>query len=97
VDGFAMFATDFGNMTVNAFLAWDAPSKEAVAFDTGSDASEMLEFAAANGLTIRTILITHTHGDHIFDLNRLMKTTGASAFVGDRELSLQGAEQFTAG
>jgi glyoxylase-like metal-dependent hydrolase (beta-lactamase superfamily II) len=38
----------------------------------------------------------HTHGDHIFDLDRLKEKTGAPAFVGERE-PLDGAQSFAAG
>jgi glyoxylase-like metal-dependent hydrolase (beta-lactamase superfamily II) len=91
------FTTPFTDMMVNAYLAWDSETGEAVVFDSGADASGILEFAAANQLKIVLILITHTHGDHIFDLDRLMEKTGAPAWVGDREPALDGTERFSAG
>ena len=96
LDGLAQFNTVFEDMTVNAYLVWDPASKEAAAFDTGSDAGEMMAEAASRGLTIRTIFITHTHGDHIFDFDRLREKTGARALVGEHE-PLDGAEPFSAG
>lgn len=95
VAGLQTFTTNFEDMTVNAYLVWEG--KTAVAFDTGSDVGEMLDFATARGLTISQILITHTHGDHIFDLDRLKEKTGAPAYVGDKEPALDGAEPFAAG
>jgi glyoxylase-like metal-dependent hydrolase (beta-lactamase superfamily II) len=97
VSGLETFTTNFEDMTVNSYLVWDASSKKAVAFDSGADASGMLDFATANGLSIELILITHTHGDHIFDLDRLREKTGAPVWVGDREPALAGAEPFAAG
>ena len=94
--GLLQFNTVYEDMTVNSYLVWDAVSKEAVAFDTGADASGLLDAVAAQGLTLKLILLTHTHGDHIFDLDRLKEKTGAPAFVGDRE-PLEGAVSFTAG
>lgn len=91
------FTTNFDDMTVNSYLAWDAESKQAVVFDTGSDAGDMLDFARTNGLTISLILITHTHGDHILDLDRLKEKTKAPAYVGDKEPKLDGTEPFNAG
>lgn len=96
VAGLAQFNTPFEDMTVNSYLAWDAATKEAVAFDTGADATPMLECLAQHGLTLKLILITHTHGDHILELDRLKEKTGAPAFVGERE-PLDGAESFAAG
>lgn len=96
LDGLAQFNTPFEDMTVNSYLVWDPASRTAVAFDTGADCTEMLAFAAAKNLTIRLILLTHTHGDHIFDLDRLKEKTGAPAFVNERE-PIDGAEEFAAG
>lgn len=95
VPGLRTFTTEFDDMTVNAYLVWDGQT--AVVFDTGSDVSDLLDFATAQGLTISQILITHTHGDHIFDLDRLKEKTGAPAYVGDKEPALDGAEPFAAG
>jgi glyoxylase-like metal-dependent hydrolase (beta-lactamase superfamily II) len=96
VAGLASFNTPFEDMTVNSYLAWDATNREAVAFDTGADCSGVLEILQREKLTLKLVLLTHTHGDHIFDLDRLREKTGAPAFVGDRE-SVDGAEKFAAG
>ena len=96
LDGLAQFTTPFDDMTVNSYLAWDAASGEAVAFDTGADCTEMLALIAGKNLRVKLILLTHTHGDHIFDLDRLKAKTGAPAFTGSRE-PLDGAESFAAG
>jgi len=96
VPGLKCFTTHFEDMLVNSYLVWDASSGEAVAFDTGADAGEMLEFLRAHALTLRAVLITHTHGDHIFDLDRLCEKTGATAFVNQLE-PLDGAVPFEAG
>jgi glyoxylase-like metal-dependent hydrolase (beta-lactamase superfamily II) len=56
----------------------------------------MLGFAKDRGLSIRLILLTHTHPDHIADLDRLKKETGAAAHVCAFE-PVSGAESFKAG
>lgn len=96
VNGLAAFNTTFEDMTVNAYLVFDPQSKEAVAFDTGADAGSMLDFAKENSLTIKLILLTHVHPDHIADLERLKKATGAKAHVCELE-PVDGAEPFQAG
>ena len=96
LEGVALFNSVFEDMTVNSFLVWDPATREAALFDTGSDGQPMLDFAASHGLVIRQIFITHTHIDHVFDLDRLIEKTGAHAFVCDRE-SLKGAESFAPG
>lgn len=96
VPGLAQFTTQFPGMTVNAYLAWDTESHEAVAFDTGADSRPMLEHARKERLSIRLILLTHAHQDHVADLARLRKETGAPAFVGQQE-KFDEAEAFAAG
>jgi glyoxylase-like metal-dependent hydrolase (beta-lactamase superfamily II) len=96
IDGLAQFNTPYEDMTVNSYLVWDPKTGEAVAFDTGADCGGMLDLIAQKQLRVKYILLTHTHGDHIFDLDRLKERTGAPAFVGERE-PIEGAESFAAG
>src|SRR5437868_8015950 len=56
----------------------------------------MVKFAADRKLRVQLILLTHTHPDHIADLDRLKSITGAAAFVCKLE-SIPGAETFEAG
>ena len=85
IDGLAQFNTTYGDMTVNAYLVWDPVSREAVAFDTGADCSEMLKRAALQDLSFVLILLTHAHPDHIEDLARLRADTGAPVYVPENE------------
>lgn len=96
LEGLQQFNTPYEDMTVNSYLIWEAVSGTAVAFDTGADCSGMLDLLADKKLRLAAILLTHTHGDHILELDRLREKTGAAAYVGDRE-PLDGAESFTAG
>jgi glyoxylase-like metal-dependent hydrolase (beta-lactamase superfamily II) len=96
MDGLACFNTPFGDMTVNSYLVWDPAEKVAAAFDTGADVSQMLDVIREEGLTLRLILLTHTHGDHVFDLDRLREKTGAVAHVSRRE-RMEGATAFDEG
>jgi glyoxylase-like metal-dependent hydrolase (beta-lactamase superfamily II) len=96
IQGLAGFNTPFDDMTVNSFLVWDPVTREAAAFDTGADVTDMLACATQKNLVIKQIFITHSHGDHIFDLDRLKERTGAPAWTGDKE-PVHGATSFQAG
>jgi hydroxyacylglutathione hydrolase len=85
LDGLAQFTTPYHDVQVNAYLVWDPASKAAVVFDSGTDCSAMLEHARQNGITIKIILLTHAHGDHIADLARLAEATGAPIYISNRE------------
>jgi hydroxyacylglutathione hydrolase len=85
--GFAMFNTPFEDMTVNSYLVWDPRSRLAAAFDTGATAQPMIDTIAGEGLTLRHIFLTHTHEDHIADLDRLAQATGAEVWASELEPS----------
>ncbi|PTX99813.1 MBL fold metallo-hydrolase [Verrucomicrobia bacterium LW23] len=95
-DGFAAFNTPFDDMTVNSYLLWDPATKEGVAFDTGASCVDMLAKAKACGVTIKLILLTHSHGDHIFDLPALQSATDAPAWISEAE-ALDDVGTFVAG
>lgn len=96
LEGLEQYNTVFEDMTVNAYLVWDPATRDAAIFDTGTDVSGMLDTIAAKRLTLRHIFITHTHGDHIFDLERLLEKTGAPAWTGEKE-PVAGAVSFAPG
>jgi glyoxylase-like metal-dependent hydrolase (beta-lactamase superfamily II) len=96
IEGLAQFNTPFNDMTVNSYLVWDPATRDAAAFDTGADCSDMLAKIRSAELTLRFIFLTHTHGDHIFDLDRLRDETHSPAFVSSRE-PLDGAESIEPG
>jgi len=95
-DGLAQLSTDYNGMLVNAYLVWDPGSKHAVAFDTGADCRDMLKLATRENLSIKMILLTHAHPDHIADLPRLREETGAQIFAPARE-PVPGAEKIDEG
>jgi glyoxylase-like metal-dependent hydrolase (beta-lactamase superfamily II) len=96
IEGLAQFNTTYGDMTVNAYLVWDPATREAVAFDTGADCGDMLRQIENKKLTVKLILLTHAHPDHVADLRRLKKTTGAPVYISEREME-EGAEPISEG
>jgi len=96
VEGLAQFNTTYHDVTVNAFLVWDPASREAVTFDTGADCSDMLQRIEKENLSVRLILLTHAHPDHVADLRRLRKATGASVYISELETE-EGAEAIAEG
>jgi len=56
----------------------------------------MLRVATRENLTIKMILLTHAHSDHVADLPRLREETGAQVFAPARE-PVPGAERIEEG
>jgi glyoxylase-like metal-dependent hydrolase (beta-lactamase superfamily II) len=94
--GLTAFTTPFAGMTVNAYLAWDPASGLAAAFDTGADCSEMLRELKTRNLKLEALFLTHTHGDHVFEFDRLREQTGCRSFACRLE-PFEGAESFEPG
>ncbi len=83
--GFAAFNTAFNDMTVNSYLIWDPRDRLAAAFDTGANCQAMLDLVGAEKLTLRYIFLTHTHPDHIADLEKLATNTKAEVWASELE------------
>jgi hydroxyacylglutathione hydrolase len=92
IPGLVCFNTPYEDMTVNSYVVFDPQTNVAAAFDTGADCSGMLQLS----VKIQQVFITHIHGDHILELDRLKERTGAEAFVSNRE-PIDGAAAFADG
>lgn len=95
-EGMARFTSDWGGMQVHSYLAWDKASREAVAFDTGADAAGLIAFLRDHGLTLRLLLLTHGHGDHLFETDRIIEQTGPDAWICEGE-GVPGIKSFAPG
>ncbi len=98
-EGMAMFTSPWHDFEVHSYLLWDpsaASPTPAAAFDTGSDVSDMLDHIRSQGLVLGQVFLTHGHGDHVFELDRLVERSRAAAWIGEGE-EVPGAEVFRAG
>src|SRR5271170_1428813 len=97
--GFFQANTPFGDgIHVNAYLVWDAETLLAAAFDTGADCTPLLEEISKRGLTLQDVYLTHTHVDHVVELDRLCEKAGGSIGVHVNEAEkLEGAVPFRPG
>jgi glyoxylase-like metal-dependent hydrolase (beta-lactamase superfamily II) len=79
--GFLQFNTTYGDMTVNAYLVWDPITGLAAVFDTGADCTPIIEALQKNDLNLQDVYLTHTHVDHVVELDRLLEKAGGSVGV----------------
>jgi glyoxylase-like metal-dependent hydrolase (beta-lactamase superfamily II) len=60
-----VITTKDDDFSVNCFLVWDEATRAAALFDTGLDATPILDCLTENNLTLKHIFITHSHWDHV--------------------------------
>jgi hydroxyacylglutathione hydrolase len=70
-----------------SYLVACAETGEAAVIDPAWDVPAMLHAAQVNQLEIRTVLLTHTHSDHINGLGAMVEATGARVVVHGAELA----------
>jgi glyoxylase-like metal-dependent hydrolase (beta-lactamase superfamily II) len=66
-----------GPIQTNAYLVADSATGDALVIDAPHETvTQIVDEAARRGWTIRQIIITHTHWDHVADAKALKDTTG---------------------
>ncbi len=70
-----------GPLATNCYILWDEQTKDAAVIDPGASGQKIADFLTASGLTLRMILLTHSHYDHIGGLRQLHELTGAPVWV----------------
>ncbi len=79
--GFFQANTVYGDMMVNSYLVWDPETGLAAAFDSGADCMPLIEELQKQNLTLQDVYLTHTHVDHVIELDRLIEKAGGSVGV----------------
>jgi hydroxyacylglutathione hydrolase len=86
-----------GPLHCNCTILGDEVTHEAVVVDPGDNIPEILSRLHKHGLTLRQIVITHAHIDHVGGAVLLKKATGAPVFLNRHDLGLLGAMEMQAG
>lgn len=73
--------TPLGGMGANCYLVACEETKEALVIDPGGDPGPVLANAEKKGLTVKYIINTHGHIDHIMGNDLLKKATGAKVLI----------------
>jgi len=77
-----------GVLQCNCSILGDEASGEAIVVDPGDDIPRILAILQRHNLTVKQILITHAHIDHIAGAARLKALTGAPVLYNPRDLPL---------
>lgn len=70
-----------GQLGVNCFVLADPETKEGIVVDPGADAGVILDLVRSKGITVKYVLNTHGHFDHIGGNRRLVEATGATLMI----------------
>jgi hydroxyacylglutathione hydrolase len=77
-----------GMLQCNCHIVGDPKTHDALVIDPGDDAERILEVIHRHKLRVSTILITHTHIDHVVGLRRIQQATGATVRMHGDDLEL---------
>lgn len=77
-----------GMLQCNCTLLGDETTGEAIVIDPGDNVPEILKRLSAHGLTVKQIIVTHAHIDHVGGALKLKRATGAPIFLNQNDLPL---------
>lgn len=70
-----------GMVGTNCYIVYDQETREAAIIDPGDNARSILKAVRDENLTIRYILLTHAHFDHILAVHEVLEATHAQYVV----------------
>lgn len=77
-----------GPLRCNCSILGDENSHEAIVVDPGDDISRIVAVLARHQLTVKQIIVTHAHIDHIAGAQQLKRLTGAPILYNQLDLPL---------
>jgi glyoxylase-like metal-dependent hydrolase (beta-lactamase superfamily II) len=78
-----------GMLQCNCSIFGDETTREAMVVDPGDDIEGILEILGRHGLTVKAIVITHAHIDHIGGAAKMKRATGAPVYMNLQDAELQ--------
>jgi hydroxyacylglutathione hydrolase len=77
-----------GPLQCNCSILGDEISREAIVVDPGDEISRIMALLRQHSLTVKQIIITHAHIDHIAGAAKLKQLTGAPILYNQNDLPL---------
>nr|WP_297173693.1 MBL fold metallo-hydrolase [uncultured Agathobaculum sp.] len=77
-----------GMVATNCYIVYDENTREAVVIDPADNAPSILQAAEREKLSIKYVLLTHAHFDHILAAHGVLEATGAQYVVPEGDLWL---------
>lgn len=77
-----------GPLQTNCYIVADEATKEAMVIDPGDEPERINDVLKEDGLTLKYIVLTHAHFDHVGAVAELKEETGAKIVLHEDELEL---------
>ena len=77
-----------GPLAANCIVVWDPVSKEGIIVDPGGEPDILLGFMEKEGISVKLIVCTHAHFDHVGAVPEIRERTGAAIAVHKDEMEL---------
>lgn len=77
-----------GPLQCNCSIIGDESSREAIVIDPGDDIADILAIVQKHKLTVKQIVITHAHIDHVGGAMKLRAATGAPILLNQNDQAL---------
>ncbi|MFH1380322.1 MAG: MBL fold metallo-hydrolase [bacterium] len=80
-----------GSLEENCYLLFDEDSRESALIDPGAEAQVILSFIANHNLLLKSIILTHGHGDHIGAVGQIKEKTKALVYIHQKDAQALGS------
>jgi glyoxylase-like metal-dependent hydrolase (beta-lactamase superfamily II) len=77
-----------GWLQCNCSIVGDPQTREAIVVDPGDEVDRILEIITRHRLSVRAVLVTHAHIDHVGGLRKMHQATGAPVLMHPEDLEL---------
>lgn len=77
-----------GPVATNCYIVSDENTKEAFIIDPGAEPDRIIEKVKEIGVSVKAILLTHGHFDHISAVNELKREFSVDVYVGQEDADL---------
>lgn len=84
-----------GNYETNCYILWGTDSQECIVIDPGYEPETVLDAVNALGKTVRAILLTHGHFDHVGAVREVFAQTDCDIYICPADCAMP--ENMTAG
>ena len=77
-----------GPVATNCYIVSDENTKEAFIIDPGAEPERIIDKVKEIGVSVKAILLTHGHFDHISAVNELKREFGVDVYIGQEDADL---------